>query len=139
MPTAIVTGTSSGFGRSTAGRLVHLGWDGLVRVTGFGWADPAFDPSDRQHIDRALAAFFPEATLEAFRSHDWIADPASRGTWLTAPADALELLDASRFRAVGRMFFAGSDVAEEEAGWFEGALRSGSAAAREVHDLLSAG
>ena len=113
--------------------------DGLVRVTGFGWADPAFDPSDRQHIDRALAAFFPEATLEAFRSHDWIADPASRGTWLTAPAGALDLLDPSRFRAVGRMFFAGSDVAEEEAGWFEGALRSGSAAAREVRDLLSAG
>jgi monoamine oxidase len=28
--------------------------------------------------------------------------------------------------------FAGSDVAEEEAGWFEGALRSGARAAMDV-------
>lgn len=113
--------------------------DGLVRVIGFGWDEPAFDPSERRHIERALAAFFPEARLEAFRSHDWIADPASRGTWLTAPAGALDLLDAGRFRPVGRISFAGSDVAEEEAGWFEGALRSGSAAAHAVNDLLIAG
>jgi monoamine oxidase len=113
--------------------------DGLVRVTGFGWEDPAFDPADRHHVERALAAFFPEATLEAFVSHDWIGDPASRGTWLTAPAGAIDLLEPSRFRPAGRIFFAGSDVAEEEAGWFEGALRSGSAAARDAGALLPAG
>jgi monoamine oxidase len=32
--------------------------------------------------------------------------------------------------------FAGSDVASEEAGWFEGALRSGAAAARQAGSLL---
>jgi monoamine oxidase len=34
--------------------------------------------------------------------------------------------------------FAGSDVAHEQAGWFEGALRSGAAAAAAVLSLLAA-
>ncbi len=110
--------------------------DGVTAVTGFGWADPAFDARDREHVERALRTFFPEAGLVAFTSHDWIGDPASRGTWLTAPAGRPELVDPGRFRPFGCVTFAGSDVAFEEAGWFEGALRSGAAAAVHVHALL---
>jgi monoamine oxidase len=111
--------------------------DGVVRITGFGWQDPAFDPSRRGDVERALAAFFPEARLVDYACHDWLGDPASRGTWLTAPAGRLDLVDPHRFRPFGRVAFAGSDVAEEEAGWFEGALRSGAAAAAHVTRLLA--
>ncbi|MDX6549468.1 MAG: hypothetical protein QOJ31_152 [Gaiellales bacterium] len=103
--------------------------DGETLVTGFGWDDPGFDPADRGHVERALAAFYPEAELVESLHHDWIRDPASRGTWLTAPAGRAELVDPSRFPPTGRLVFAGSDVAEQEAGWFEGALRSGAQAA----------
>jgi monoamine oxidase len=106
--------------------------DGAVLVTGFGWQEAGFDPGDRIAVERALRAFFPEAELVDWAHHDWIADPASRGTWLTAPAGRVELVDPARFAPVGRLAFAGSDVAGEEAGWFEGALRSGAAAAAHV-------
>jgi monoamine oxidase len=108
--------------------------DGETLVTGFGWDDPGFDPADRGHVAGALAAFYPEAELVDWLHHDWIRDPASRGTWLTAPAGHVELVDPSRFGRAGRLVFAGSDVAEQEAGWFEGALRSGARAAAEVGD-----
>jgi monoamine oxidase len=74
--------------------------------------------------------------LLEWRHHDWIRDRHSLGTWLTAPADHLELVDPARFRPSGRLVFAGSDVAEREAGWFEGALWSG---ARAAADLTGAG
>jgi monoamine oxidase len=110
--------------------------DGSVLVTGFGWQDERFDPADRRVVERALRAFYPEAELVDWAHHDWIGDAASRGTWLTAPAGRLELVDPDRFAPLGRIVFAGSDVAHEQAGWFEGALRSGSAAATAVRALL---
>jgi monoamine oxidase len=107
-----------------------------VLVTGFGWEDESFDQQDRDDVVRALTAFHPGAELLDWASHDWIADPHSMGTWLTAPAGHVDLVDPARFTPAGRIVFAGSDVAEEQAGWFEGALRSGAAAARTVVELL---
>ena len=106
--------------------------DGVVLVTGFGWQDDRHPLDGREQVERALTAFFPEAELVDWAHHDWNADPASRGTWLTAPAGRVELVDPARFGPVGRIAFAGSDMAAEQAGWFEGALRSGAAAAAHV-------
>jgi len=110
--------------------------DGQTIVTGFGWQDDGFDPASGAAVERALRTFFPEAELVDFAHHDWIADPSSRGTWLTAPAGNVELVDPARFTPAGRIVFAGSDVAHEEAGWFEGALRSGATAALQAAELL---
>jgi hypothetical protein len=106
--------------------------DDAVLVTGFGWQDDRHPLDDDAAVARALAAFYPEAELVEWACHDWIGDPASRGTWLTAPAGRVELLDPARFRPSGRIAFAGSDMAAERAGWFEGALRSGARAAADV-------
>ena len=106
--------------------------DGAVHVIGFGWEDERFDMSRREVVERALKAFYPEGDLVDWANHDWIGDPTARGTWLTAPAGRLDLVDPSRLTPVGRVFFAGSDVALDEAGWFEGALRSGAATAEAV-------
>jgi hypothetical protein len=123
---------------------LHLHWwyaddrvGDVTRLIGFGWHDAAFDPSSRAHVEHTLAGFFPEAELVDWVFHDWNADPDARGTWLTAPAGATSLVDPARFVPIGRIAFAGSDVAHEEAGWFEGALRSGTAAARHVDGLLA--
>jgi monoamine oxidase len=112
--------------------------DGTVLVIGFGWHDEGFDPGDRAAVERALRAFHPEAELVDWAHHDWLGDPASRGTWLTAPAGRPDLVAPARFAPVGRIVFAGSDVAREQAGWFEGALRSGSDAATTVRALVEA-
>ena len=111
--------------------------EGLVRITGFGWETGDFDAADREDVAHALAAFFPEAELVDHRSHDWMGDAASRGTWLTSPAGRLDLIDPARFRPHGLIAFAGSDVAEQHAGWFEGALSSGAAAARHLAARLA--
>ena len=104
--------------------------DGDVLVIGFGYEHPAFDASAYADVERALRAFFPAAELVASDRHDWIGDPFSRGTWATATVGRAELLSAERFPSHGRIAFATSDVAAEEAGWIEGALRAGAAAAR---------
>lgn len=110
--------------------------DEVVRMTGFGWVDDGFAPSRRADVERALHAFFPEAELVAFTTHDWVGDEHSRGTWLTAPAGHSDLVDPGRFAPFACIAFAGSDVAHDQAGWFEGALLSGAAAAAHVHELL---
>jgi len=110
--------------------------EGITRTVAFGWKDDSFDPTDREQVARTIAGYFPEATLVDCISHDWNADPWSNGTWLTVPADAPELFDQSRFELAGRILLAGSDVASEEAGWFEGAVRSGAAAAKRAANLL---
>lgn len=110
--------------------------DGSTLVIGFGWHDPQFDPADRDQVATSLRRFHPQAELVDLARHDWIADPYSRGTWLTAPAGRLDLVDPARFEPVDGLVFAGSDVAHEQAGWFEGALRSGAAAAAYVDERL---
>ena len=50
----------------------------------------------------------------------------------TAPAGRIDLVSPDRFDPVGRIAFAGSDMARQHAGWFEGALVSGAAAAAHV-------
>ena len=49
--------------------------------------------------------------------------------------DPPTLVDPERFDPVGRIAFAGSDLARKHAGWFEGALISGAAAAAHVRRL----
>jgi monoamine oxidase len=124
-PNGIAVGVGPGLNWLYADDLV----DGMAVVTGFGWQDERFDAGAQGDVHRALLAFHPGAQLVEHASHDWIADPAALGTWLTAPAGKVELVDPDRFAPVGRIVFAGSDVAQEQAGWFEGALRSGAAAA----------
>jgi monoamine oxidase len=103
---------------------------GDVLLLGFGYEDDAFDPAARGDVERALRRFFPQAELVAFDHHDWNADPFARGTWATAPVGHAELLTCERFPPLERVAFATADVAPREAGWIEGALIAGAAAAR---------
>jgi monoamine oxidase len=131
-------------GSLAAGRGSGLHWiyadrelaDGTVLALGFGYRDGAFDPSSPAAIAEALAAFWPEAQLIAHAGHDWNADPFARGTWLTEipgrplPSGGGPLPDR-------RLVLAGSDVARDEAGWIEGALRSGADAAAAIRQTTA--
>ena len=58
MPSAVITGTSSGFGRAVAQRLHDLGWDVLGTVLsdaeaeGLPWATALIDVTDRSEERR---------------------------------------------------------------------------------------
>ena len=110
---------------------------GHTLVVGFGWDDPAFDPDDTYQVALALRTFFPDAELIDHTWHNWVGDDASLGTWANPMAGRPELLDPARFEPVGPVAFATSDIATEHAGWFEGALVSGSAAAAAIAARLS--
>ncbi len=112
--------------------------DGDQLVVGFGPATAGFDPSDGRQVQAALRAFYPGAELIAFDHHDWNADPFARGTWATAPAGDIAALDAARFAPAGPIAFASSDFAPEAAGWIEGAIASGEAAADAIAWIVAA-
>ena len=96
------------------------------------------DPADTTALTRALRDYAPEAEVLAADWHDWVADPWSRGGWMTKPpgwdaSGVIELLPQPH----GRIVMAGSDVAPRFPGWIAGAVVSGCAAAAEVAARLS--
>jgi monoamine oxidase len=106
--------------------------DGATLIVGFALADGTLDPKNRSSVANSLAQFFPEAELIAWDWHDWIGDPFARGTWVALPADQAWIGDSTIWGREGRLAFATSDFAEVSAGWFEGAIRSGEAAAMTI-------
>ncbi len=106
--------------------------DGTTLIVGFALADGTLDPENRTSVENSLAQFFPEAELIAWDWHDWADDPFARGTWVALPADQAWIGDAQIWGREGRLAFATSDFADASAGWFEGAIRSGEAAALAI-------
>jgi monoamine oxidase len=95
------------------------------------------DLSDDRAISAAVNAHLPDATVVTTGGHDWVSDPYSKGTWLATPPGwfsdgTFEALEAPE----GRVAFAGSDIASEGAGWIEGAIGTGTAAARAAGGWL---
>lgn len=96
------------------------------------------DLDDHEAVEAAVRAHLPEATVTTTGGHDWVGDRFSQGTWLSVPPtwfsdgtfDALAVPE-------GRLAFAGSDIAAEGAGWIEGAVGSGVAAAAYLHGVLA--
>ncbi len=109
--------------------------DGSVLALGFGFQSPDFDPIDVQSISVAVRAFWPEAEILSHAHHDWNADQFARGTWLTEYAGR-PLPSAGGALTGRRLVLAGSDVSHHEAGWIEGALRSGAEAASYLLERL---
>lgn len=128
-----------GQGTLATGGLSGLQWlfapyppqDDTILVVGFGLDDGSWNPHRRQDVAAALARLLPEARLIGWDWHDWCADPFARGTWLSTPATGADL-SPETWRLTGRLAFATSDLAPDAAGWFEGAMSSGEAAAAQI-------
>lgn len=105
--------------------------DGSVLAVGFGLDDGSWQPHRRADVAAALGRLAPEAELIGWDWHDWCADPFARGTWLSTPATSTTLT-AETWGLTGRLAFATSDLAPDAAGWFEGAMSSGEAAAAVI-------
>ena len=78
----------------------------------------------------------PEAELVAIDRHDWNNDPHSLGAWLAPPLEGEAGLDHENWMPAGRLAFASSDIASENAGWFDGAVVSGEEAAAALARVL---
>jgi monoamine oxidase len=105
-------------------------------LVGFGVADAGWTPNMPTDAVAATRRFFPEAEVVSVDWHDWNSDPFARGAWLAANLDAPAAALASTWRRHGPLAFASSDFAPDQAGWFEGAILSGEAAAAEILTLF---
>jgi monoamine oxidase len=106
-------------------------------LTGFGIEQPP-DGEDLSAVRDAVRRFVPGAEVRATGTHDWIADPYAKGTWLAvAPGWSSDGTFAALADPEDRTAFAGSDIASEGAGWIEGAIASGHAAAEQLLGVLA--
>ena len=104
-------------------------------VTGFS-GTRAIRADDRDAVERAVRAFLPDARVVMAGGHDWVTDPYAKSTWFCPKPGWYDDEPSARTRIEGRVAFAGSDIAAEGAGWIEGAVRTGHAAADDVIRLL---
>jgi monoamine oxidase len=106
---------------------------------GFSVQEPV-DLADHGAVAAAVQAHLPAARVATTGGHDWVTDRFSKGTWLSTPPT---WFSDGTFEALavpeGRLAFSGSDIAAEGAGWIEGAIGSGVAAAAHQHQLVSNG
>jgi monoamine oxidase len=103
--------------------------DGSVLLIGFGLQLDDAEPGNEAWVREQFRRVAPNAEFISYDWHDWISDPYARGTWISTPADMGEAFESASWQPFGRLAFASSDYAPEQAGWFEGAVRSGEAAA----------
>ena len=125
----LVTGNGSGIEFAFAERSSA---DGSTYVVAFGLMREGNHPSDAAWVRAQMAKLFPNARVLSHDWHDWLEDPFARGTWVAAFAGHEALFDAGTWQRQGRIAFASSDFAREQAGWFEGAVISGEDAAEAV-------
>jgi monoamine oxidase len=110
--------------------MLVIGFDGSGRIDG----------NDRRSVETAVARFVPGTRVLATGSHDWVADEYARSAYFVPPAGwttngTIQALSTPE----RRLAFAGSDIAAIGAGWMEGALSSGRAAAELVDARFRAG
>lgn len=110
--------------------------DGTQTAVVFGPNFADIDPADTAALRRLIAPVAPEAEVIAAVSHNWTADPWSRGTWLEHYPTTTAAQVAAVRRAHGRIVPAGSDVAAVSASYLDGAIASGHHAAGHVMRLL---
>lgn len=125
----LVTGDGRGLEFAFAERADE---DGATLIVGFGITGQGADPGSSGWVRHEVARLFPNARFVACDWHDWVADPFARGTWVAAPAGLEATLEPGNWLPEGRLYFASSDIAREQAGWFEAAVVSGEDAADAV-------
>ncbi len=106
--------------------------DGRTYVIGFGPDARAIDPGDVGAIQQVLRRLMPHVRVVESAAHNWVADEFAQETWpmhrtgfLTHSLEALQ-------RPHGRVFLAGSDLADGWCGFIDGAIDSGLKAARTI-------
>ena len=125
----LVTGNGAGIEFAFAER---DGPDGTILIVGFGLMRGGAEPGNEAWVREQAGRLFPNAKVLASDWHDWVGDPYSRGTWVAAPVGLEETLESENWQPEGRLYFASSDIAREQAGWFEAAVISSEEAADAV-------
>lgn len=107
--------------------------EGVILIA-FASPPSSFRGLDRSSVEAALKEVLPDSVLIDHIGHDWAEDPWSQGTWMGYPTGYLSQSATEISAPVGRVKFAGADLATTWIGWMEGALESGRDAARSIFE-----
>ncbi|MEA2178878.1 MAG: hypothetical protein QOG77_2175 [Solirubrobacteraceae bacterium] len=113
----------------------HEGGDTIA--VGFGPDAGAIDLTDVAAVQTQVRRLVPGAEVVDGAAHDWVADPLAGETWPMQRAGALTRSLTELQRPEGRLVLAGSDYANGWAGFIDGAIESGTGAARTVMTMLA--
>jgi len=103
---------------------------------GFGIGGAEFDTNDREAVEKALRVYLPDVDVVDCWGHGWTSDPYAQGTWCSYRPGQLVRYGRELEQSEGRLVFAGADICEGWRGFIDGAIGSGTRAAREILDLL---
>jgi monoamine oxidase len=105
-------------------------------MAGYGSDAAALDISDPSAVQAAVRSFVPDAEVLAMAGHDWRRDPYSLETWAVFRPGQIRRCEADLRRTEGRFMFAGAHTALRWTGFIDGAIESGTRAAREAVAFL---
>jgi monoamine oxidase len=107
-------------------------FDGDSLVVAFGPRAGVVDLSDPRAVEAELRRWLPDIEVVAVDAHDWTADPLSGETWPMLAPNQLEAVTQAARDTGRRVRLAGSDYARGWAGFIDGAIESGTQAARQI-------
>ncbi|AWK74286.1 amino acid oxidase [Rhodococcus oxybenzonivorans] len=111
--------------------------DGDTLVVCFCSDASAIDSENREAVQRALRLFVPDIEVVDTACHDWVTDEFSQGAWVHhRPGNLTQSVPRMR-EPHGRIHFAGGDIAEIGIGGIDGAIETGTRAAREIARALA--
>lgn len=97
--------------------------DGIL-VIGFGSDANAIDTKSSDAITSAVRQIIPEAEIEAFTGHDWVADEFAGETWPMHAVGHFSESFPALVEGTERIRFAGADYALGWGGFIDGAIES---------------
>ncbi|KAK6386896.1 hypothetical protein LTS17_000160 [Exophiala oligosperma] len=104
---------------------------------GFGYNNCLTDPRDSKNIiEEFRKDVRPDATVEAYLTHDWANDPLAKGEWCCWGSDCMSKYLQELQKDHGNVFFASADWADGWRGFIDGALESGLKTALRVAERL---
>ncbi|WP_346071353.1 NAD(P)/FAD-dependent oxidoreductase [Streptomyces cheonanensis] len=127
---AFVGRPQEGFPLSTIAPLQELS-DGSRLTLAFS-TDPGLDATDPAAVQRVLREMVPGIRVHSTKVADWGADPYALGGWSSRQPGMLSGPYRTIQQPLGRIAFAGSDIATGWSGYIDGAVESGITAARQV-------
>jgi monoamine oxidase len=104
-----------------------------------GFGPPGLlDINDNDAVQKAVSQFMPDIEVVESAGYNWTNDPYSQSTWCMYRPTFFTRYLRELQRPEGRIFFAGSDIANGWRGFIDGAIESGARAALQAHAALAA-
>ncbi|KAJ5649946.1 flavin-containing amine oxidase [Penicillium longicatenatum] len=105
---------------------------------GFGYNGHLTDKRESSHIIKEFQENIkPQATIQAYLTHDWMNDPFAKGTWCCWGPNHFSKYVQELQKPHGKVVFASADWADGWRGFVDGAIESGQKSANDVKALIA--